>query len=158
VAQRVGRGIALLFQNRSTRRPRFIPGKDPVPVLQEAGCATGPVWTGGKTRPYRDSIADLPARSQSLYRLSYRAHICCTKCSKIGFIEGKNGVHFLLPPHRELPLVERKVAVPLSRCSHAVNMAPKYLEDQEITLKSRMGLRRKSSPLNGAVDGSNRSR
>ena len=51
------------------------PGKDPVPILQEAGWAPGPVWTGGKSRPHRDSIPDLPARSQSLYRLSYLAHI-----------------------------------------------------------------------------------
>ena len=29
------------------------------------------VWTGGKARPHRDSIPDRPARSQSLYRLSY---------------------------------------------------------------------------------------
>ena len=28
----------------------------------------------GKSRPHRDSIPDRPARSQSLYRLSYRAH------------------------------------------------------------------------------------
>jgi len=42
----VGRGIALLFHDRSTRRwwvvsstprPHFIPGKEPVPILQEAG-------------------------------------------------------------------------------------------------------------------------
>ena len=38
-------------------------GKDPVPILQEAGWAPGPVWTGGISRPYRDSIPDLPARS-----------------------------------------------------------------------------------------------
>jgi len=50
------------------------PGKDPVPILQEAGWAPKPVWTGGKTRPYRDSISGRPARSQSLYRLSYPAH------------------------------------------------------------------------------------
>ena len=63
VAQRVGRGIALLFHDRGTRRgwvvsstpwPHFTPGKDPVPILQEAGWAPGLVWTGGKTRPYRD--------------------------------------------------------------------------------------------------------
>jgi len=35
----------------------------------------GPVWTGGKSRPYRDSIPDRPTRSQSLYRLSYPANI-----------------------------------------------------------------------------------
>jgi len=39
------------------------PGKDPVTILQEAGWALGPVWTGGKSRPYRDSIPDRPARS-----------------------------------------------------------------------------------------------
>ena len=79
VAQRVGRGIALLFHDRGTRRrwvvsstprPPFNPGKDPVPILQEAGWAPGPVWTGGKSRPHRDSIPDRPARSQSL--LYYR--------------------------------------------------------------------------------------
>ena len=78
-----GRGIALLFHDRDTRRgwvvsstprPHFTTGKDPVPILQEAGWAPGPVWTGGKSRPHRDSIPDRPARSQSLYQLSYPAH------------------------------------------------------------------------------------
>ena len=80
VAQRVGRGIALLLNDRGTRRgwvvsstpqPHFTPGKEPVPILQEAGWTPGPVWTGGKSRPHRDSIPGRPARSQSLYRLSY---------------------------------------------------------------------------------------
>ena len=83
VAQRVGRSIALLFYDRGTRRgwmvsntprPHFTTGKDQVPILQEAGWAPGPIWTGGKSRPHRDSIPDLLAPSQSLYRLSYRAH------------------------------------------------------------------------------------
>ena len=59
----------------STPRLHFTPGKDPVPILQEAGWAPGPVSTGGKSRPHRDSFPDRPARSQSLYRLSYPAHI-----------------------------------------------------------------------------------
>jgi len=59
----------------STPRPHFTPGKDPVPILQEAGWGPGPVWTGGKARPHRDSIPDRPARSLLLYRLSYPAHI-----------------------------------------------------------------------------------
>jgi len=80
VAQRVGRGIAILFHDRGTRRgcvvsstppPHFTPGKDPVPIEQEAGWAPGPVWTGGKSRSHRHSIPDRPACSQSLYRLSY---------------------------------------------------------------------------------------
>jgi len=53
VTQRVGRGIALLFHDRgarrgwvlsSTLRPTLPPGKDPVPIWQEAGWAPGPVW------------------------------------------------------------------------------------------------------------------
>ena len=58
----------------STPRPHFIPGKDPAPILQEAGWAPGLVWTGGKSRPPRDSIPDRPTRSQSLYQPSYPAH------------------------------------------------------------------------------------
>ena len=50
------------------------PGKDPVTIVQKVGCAAGLVWTGGKSRPHRDSIPDRPARSQSLYRLSYPGH------------------------------------------------------------------------------------
>jgi len=70
MTQRVGRGIALLFHDRSTRRrwvvsstprPHFTPGKDPVPILQEAGWAPGPVWTGGKSRPHPDFFKILSA-------------------------------------------------------------------------------------------------
>jgi hypothetical protein len=83
VAQRVGTGIALLFLDCDTRRgwvvsstprPHFNPGKDPVPILQEAGWAPGSVWTGKKSRPHQDLIPDHPAHSQLLYRLSYPAH------------------------------------------------------------------------------------
>jgi len=84
VAQRVGRGIALLFRDCGTRRgwvvsstprPHFTHGKDPVLTLQEVGWAPGPVWTGRKSLPHQDSIPDRPTRGQSLYRLSYPAHI-----------------------------------------------------------------------------------
>ena len=50
------------------------PGKDPVPILQEARWVPGPVWTSGKSRPHWDSIPDRPVRSKSPYRMSYRAH------------------------------------------------------------------------------------
>jgi len=59
----------------SMPRPHFTSGEEPVPILQETGWAPGTVWTGGKSRPRRDSITDRPARSQSLYRLSYTAHV-----------------------------------------------------------------------------------
>jgi len=59
-AHRVSRGIALLFHDHGTRRgwgvsvtlrPLFIPGKDRVPIVQEAGWAPGPVWTGAENLP-----------------------------------------------------------------------------------------------------------
>jgi len=85
VAQRVGRGIALLFHDRGTRRgwvvsstpqPQFSPGKDPVPIVLEAGWAPGQVWTGGKSRPHRDSIPDCPPLfSRSFYYSTYYTNI-----------------------------------------------------------------------------------
>jgi len=83
-AHRGSRGIALLFHDHGTRRgwgvsvtpwPLFTPGKDPVPIVQEAGWAPGPVWTGAEyLAPTGIQSPDHPARSQSLYRLSYLAH------------------------------------------------------------------------------------
>ena len=80
----MGRGIALLFHDRSTRWGEWsvaytgstlTSGENLVTILQAAGWAPGLVLTGGKSRPHRDSIPDRPARSQSLYRLSYLAHL-----------------------------------------------------------------------------------
>ena len=57
----------------SAPRPgRFSPGKDPVPIVQEAGWVPGPFWTGAEnlaTTGIRSP--DRPARSESLYQLSY---------------------------------------------------------------------------------------
>ena len=48
------------------------PGKDPVPIVQEAGWAPGPVWMGAENlAPTGIRSPDRPARSESLYRLSY---------------------------------------------------------------------------------------
>jgi len=58
-----------------TPRPLFTSGKDPVPIVQEAVWAPGPVWTGAENlAPTGIRSPDRPAHSQSLYRLSYRAH------------------------------------------------------------------------------------
>ena len=63
-ALRVSRGIALLFSGTFRHymgvggQPHapavYTPRKDPVPIVQEAGWAPGPVWTGEKSRPHRD--------------------------------------------------------------------------------------------------------
>jgi hypothetical protein len=65
----------------STPRPgRFIPGKDPVPIVQEAGWTPGSVWTGAENLapPPRTGLRspERPARSESLYRLSYPGSRC----------------------------------------------------------------------------------
>ena len=53
----------------------FTPRKDPVPIVQEAGWAPEPVWTGAENLvPIGIRSPDLPARSQSLHRLRYTAH------------------------------------------------------------------------------------
>jgi len=82
-AHRGTRGIALLFHDHGTRRgwrvsvtlrPLFTPGKDPVPTVQEAGWAPGPVWTGTENlTPTGIRSPDRPARSHSAFytRLIY---------------------------------------------------------------------------------------
>ena len=53
-------------------RPLFTPGKDSVPIVQEAGWAPGPAWTGAENLdPPGFRSPGRPARSQSLYRLSF---------------------------------------------------------------------------------------
>jgi len=83
VAQKVGRGIALLYHDHGTRKgwvvsstpwPHFTLGKDPVPILQEAAWAPGPVWTDRKSRPTGIRSRVVQPVAQSLYRLSYPAH------------------------------------------------------------------------------------
>jgi len=68
----MSRGIALLFLGLFGTRwgggqphapAASTPGKDPVPIEQEAGWAPGPVWPGGKSRRHWDSIPDRPVRS-----------------------------------------------------------------------------------------------
>jgi hypothetical protein len=50
----------------------FTPKKQPIPILQETGWASGPVWIGAEILiPTWIGSQDLPARSESLYRLGY---------------------------------------------------------------------------------------
>ena len=49
----------------------FTPGKDPVPIVYEAGWAPGPVWMDAENLAPVIRSPDHPAPSESLYRLSY---------------------------------------------------------------------------------------
>ena len=56
----------------ATPRPLYPPRKDQVPIVQEAGWAPGPVWTGAENlAPTGIRSPDRPARSESLYLLGY---------------------------------------------------------------------------------------
>jgi hypothetical protein len=61
---------------------------DPVGSVQEAGWAPGPVWTcAKKLAPTGIRSPDRPARGQSLYRLSYTAHLDSDSESLLLFIK-----------------------------------------------------------------------
>jgi len=75
----VSRGIALLFLEprhsrcgwggQSHASAASTPVKDPVPIVQEAKFAPGPVWTGvGNLAPTVIRSPNRPARIQPLYR------------------------------------------------------------------------------------------
>ena len=52
--------------------PLYPRERDAVPIVQEAGWAPGPVWTGAESLvPTGIRSPDRPARSELLYRLSY---------------------------------------------------------------------------------------
>jgi hypothetical protein len=53
-----------------TAQPLATPGKDSVPIAQEAGWTPGPVWTSAENlAPTGILSPDRPARSQLLYRV-----------------------------------------------------------------------------------------
>jgi len=74
------------------------PGENPVPIVQEAGWAAGPILTGEE---YLASTGirfpDRPARSQSLYRLRYPAQSITRALRKFG-------QHMLVTIYLEIPL------------------------------------------------------
>jgi len=56
----------------ATSRPLYPRERDPLTIVQEAGWATGPVWTVTENHAptgVRSSVR--PARNEMLYRLSY---------------------------------------------------------------------------------------
>jgi len=84
-AQRGSRGIALPFLDHGTRRgwgasvtprPLFTAGKNSVPIVQEAGWAPGPVWTGA------EYLAPTGIRSRTVQPLASRCTDWATRSTK----------------------------------------------------------------------------
>ena len=60
----------------TSRRGRFTPRKDPVSIVQEAGWAPGPVWTGEENLASTGIPSpDLSARGVLVYRNYYYYYI-----------------------------------------------------------------------------------
>ena len=75
-----------------TPQPLYPRERDPVPILQEAGWAPEPVWTGAENLAFTGIRSPVhPARSESLYRLSYPGPLLVIqftiKMFHIGFIQ-----------------------------------------------------------------------
>jgi hypothetical protein len=116
-AQRESRGIYSFFNlgarwgGWSTPRPgRFTPGKDPVPIVQAAGWAPGPVWTGAENlAPHRESI---PGPS-SLWRVAIS-----TELSRSTFMKGQRMRRF------QRAAMLRNSNIFRSCLTHAVSFTP----------------------------------
>ena len=118
VVQRVDRVIDLLFHERGTRRgwgvsstprPLFPPWKEPVPIVQEAGWAPGPVWTGAENLALKGIRSpDRQVRSQSLYRMSYAAHTTC--------VVEPNILHYWVH------VLDSNIKMDIIQCSHICKM------------------------------------
>jgi len=70
---------------------RFTPGNDPIPTVQDAGWAPGPVWTGEENlAPTGIRFPDRPSRSESLYRLRYVTPYSLAKIYRYTFSSNLN--------------------------------------------------------------------
>jgi hypothetical protein len=104
-ARRGSRGIALTFHDHGSRRgwevsftsrPLFTPGKDPVPIVQEARWAPGPVWTSaenlaptGFRSPDRPAVAiptTLPGPHRTSNLLFYETTLCTTSLRLLSYL------------------------------------------------------------------------
>ena len=115
------------------RPGRFTPGKDPVPIVQEAGWAKGGVWTGAENlAPTGIRSPDRLALSESLYRLSYSGPLFTSALD-----EGK-----CLPSRPGGITSGRKTSLPVLKGSWDTAEESKYITHAG----SRQSLSRSSNP------------
>ena len=131
-AHRGSRGIALPFHDHGTRRGwgisvtlwlLFTLGKDPVPIVQEAGWAPGPVWTGAENFASTGIRSpDHPARSESLYRLNYPAHWIHGRLVKISMLPSVSVIYHRID-HKLIPVFyynQKKIKNVMGNCKNAI--------------------------------------
>ena len=102
------RGIAVpMFRHARPRRgsvvnpsPRLLCAqeRDSVPVVQETGWVSKPVWMGPENVPSTGfRTLDSPARSESLYRLECPGRLnVCVFCIYVSLLEGRKGWFFFV--------------------------------------------------------------
>jgi hypothetical protein len=79
------------------------PGKYPVSIVKEAGWASGLIWTGAENLASTGIRSpDRPARSESLYRLSYRGNFRYKLVKKIVVLFKVHGLPLILSTDRSL--------------------------------------------------------
>jgi hypothetical protein len=80
---------------------RFTPWKDPVPIVEQVGWASGLVWPVRKLSLHRDSMPGPQAHSESLYQQLFRPPVMCEVLTVIcvgddgGRNEPQSGIRFL---------------------------------------------------------------
>ena len=69
----------------ATPLPLYPRERNPVPIIQDAGWSSGPIWIGAeKLALIGIQFPDLPVRIESLYRLSYPLpHNSLSSCIKL---------------------------------------------------------------------------
>ena len=122
--------------------------------MQEAGWAPGPVWTGAENLvPTGIRPPDRPARSQSLYRLSYRAAPVIRVRVKWRWVKWYGGIpkhsERLLsqchcPPH-ELPK-ERALSSAIWK-----GLTKKHIKDQFVPHRDTCHLHYRKHPVNSVL-------
>ena len=143
----MSRVTVLPFHDHGTRRgwsqrhapAALYPGNYTVPIVQEAGWAPGPVWTGAENLapPTGIQTPDRPTRSQSLYRLCYPAH-------NITSTSNLKTVHSELECTYQAVIIGGFLAVQIPVCSEIA----RYPEEQQIVCSSFLNGRRNILQVN----------
>ena len=91
-------------EGSASRCGRSSPGKDPVPIVQEAGWAPGPVWTG------TENLAPTGIRSRTVQPVASRYTDYATRSTEPRVVKLKLTMS---EPHKNYRLIGKKVrAVP----------------------------------------------